>query len=462
MKMRTSKRFAFVFLMIALVCSIDALTGTPVQAAVGAKLTAGLTKTVLGNGLTVIVKESRANDVVAIQLSAGMGAEYESDKESGISRLLQQSLLKGTKTRTAEQIANEIESAGGRINAGSTKEVGYFQLNCTSEGLEKVLDVFFDVVLNPTFPAEEVNKEKTLQIRRIRERKDQLLASTVDLTQEVLYQNHPFHKPGEGYEETVASLGRDQVLAAYKRFYRPENMVIAAVGNFDSKRFVKEVAERFGGMKGGRKKLSVELPPISLAESRTKLEHKESASAWIVVAYPAPGSTQSNYLPAQVIDCVLGGSMNSRLFTESRDKKGLGYQVGSFYAGYSRDAFVGAYIGAKPDKFEVAREGIIDQVEAIHTAGITDDELSSARTFLRGTYIIDMESNGSQANGFANNECVGVGYDFADRYLDGIGKVTKEEALKVAKEYFGTYALGSILPEPPAQEGGKLQGTEQQ
>jgi len=459
--MRTLKRVMPVLLMIAASCSIQA-QAERAYAAEGSKLTAGLTRTVLRNGVTILVKESRANDVVAVQVTVPMGVKYESDKEAGISRLLQQALLKGTKTRTAEQIANEIESAGGRVSASSSKEVGFVQLSCTADGLEKVLDVFFDVILNPVFPAEEVSKEKTLQIRRLRERKDQLLASTVDLTQEVLYQGNPFHKPGEGYEETVATLGRDEVLEAYKRFYRPENLIIAAVGNFDSKKFVKKVEEKFGALKGGNKKISVELPPISLVESRSKLEHKESSSAWIVVAYPAPGMSEPNYLPAQVIDCVFGGSMNSRLFTELRDKKGLGYQVGSFYAGYSREAFIGAYIGTRPDRFAEARDGIVAEATRIRESGITEDELGSAKKFLRGTYIINLESNSSQAANFANNECVGVGYGYADRYVEGIGKVTEEEVLEVSKDHFSTYALGSILPETAEPETGKVQGTEQE
>jgi len=460
--MKMLGKSAFIALLIVVACSTCAMLTTPVEATGGTKLTSGLTKTVLGNGLTVLVKESKANDVVAIQLALGMGAKFESDSEAGVSKLVQQSLLKGTKTRTAEQIADEIESAGARINAGTTKEVGFIQLNCTAEGLDRVLDVFFDVILNPTFPVEEVNKEKSLQVRRIRERKDQLLASTVDLTQEVLYQQHPFHKPGEGYEETVETLGREQVLEAYKRFYRPENIVIAAVGNLDSKKFLKEVKNRMSVLKASGKRLAVELPSLSLTEPRTKLEHKESSSAWIVLAYLVPGPSQNDYLSAQVLDCVLGGSMNSRLFTELRDKKGLGYQVGSFYAGYSRDAFVGAYIGTKPDKFEVARDGIIEEVGKIRSSGITDEELTDTKKYLRGVYVINMESNGSQANSFANTECVGVGYDFADRYLDGVGEVTKDDVLKVAETYFGSYALGSILPEPAPKEGGETQGMEQE
>jgi zinc protease len=461
--MKMLGKSALTALVIALLsCAYIAFIAVPAEAAGGAKLTAGVTKKVLGNGITILVKESKANDVVAVQLVLGMGSKFESDKEAGISRLLQQCMLKGTKTRTAEQIADAIESVGGRINAGSTKEVGFIQLTCTSEGLGKAMDVFFDVISNPTLPVDEVNKEKALQIRRIRERKDQLFASTVDLAQETLYESHPFHKPGEGYEETVGTLGRDQVLEAYKRFYRPENIIIAAVGNLDSKKFVKEVEKKLKGLKATGKRLTVELPAVTLAEPRTKLNHKESSSAWIVMAYPTPGPSQKDYLPAQVLDCVLGGSMNSRLFTELRDKKGLGYQVGSFYAGYSRDAFVGAYIGTRPDKFEVARDAILEEVGKLRSAGITDEELINTKKYLRGAYIIDLESNASQVTSFATNECFGIGYDFADRYLEGIVNVTKDDVLKVANAYFATYALGSILPESATEKTQKSEGKEQE
>jgi len=461
--MRMLSKSAFAFVVTAAFClTCSAVPATPARAAGETKLTAGVTKKVLGSGVTVLLRESKANEIVAVQLALGMGAKFESDDEAGISRLLQQSMLKGTKTRSAEEIANEIESAGGRINVACTKETGIIQLTCTADGLAKALPVFFDVIINPTFPDEEVNKERDLQIQRIKERKDQLLASTVDLAQEVLYEKHPFHKPNEGYENTVETLGRQQVLEAYKRFYVPENMVIAAVGDFDSGKLGPEIEKMLGALKAAGKKPSVILPAVSLPDSRSRLQYKESSSAWIVMAYPVPGPSQNGYLPTQVLNSVLGGSMNSRLFTELRDKKGLGYQVGSLYAGFSRDAFVGAFIGTKPDKFEVARTGIADEVGKIRSDGITDDELASTKKYLRGTYIIELESNGSQASNLANNECTGIGYDFADRYLGGIEKVTKDEVLKSADEYFGFYALASILPQTTPIESGKTQGTEQE
>jgi predicted Zn-dependent peptidase len=154
--------------------------------------------------------------------------------------------------------------------------------------------------------------------------------------------------------------------------------------------------------------------------------------------------------------------MNSRLFTELRDKKGLGYQVGSFYAGYSRDAFVGAYIGTRPDQFEVAKDAILEEVGKLRSAGITDEELVNTKTYLRGAYIINLESNASQAASFGTNESFGIGYDFANRYLEGIGNVTKDDVLRVANTYFGTYALGSILPEGATEKTQKNEGREQE
>jgi predicted Zn-dependent peptidase len=224
-------------------------------------------------------------------------------------------------------------------------------------------------------------------------------------------------------------------------------MVLCAVGNLNAKKFVKDVEARFGGLKGDGAKLDARLPVFSLAESRQQLKHKKSASAWLVIAFPAPGMAQDDYFPARVLDSILGGSMHSRLFTELRDKQGLGYQVGSFFAGYSRDAFVGTYIGTRPDQYDTARDGILAEIEKVRSLEVSDEELNDTKTYLRGSYIIGLESNESQSYNFAYYECLGVGYDFTDRFLDGIQAVQKADLLRVAKERFGTYGLASTLPE---------------
>ncbi len=443
---------------VALVVTLFALLAVSAASASGVKPAAGVEKTVLKNGLTVLVKESGANDIVSIQMLAGMGPKFENDSEAGISRLLQNSLIKGTGSRTAEQIANEIESVGGRINSGSTKEVGFVSVTCTKEGLEAALDVFFDVILNPIFPEGEVEKEKELILQSIKQRKDQLLGSTIDLAQEVLYAEHPFHKPSEGYEETVGSFGREKVLDAYGRFYVPGNMVICAVGNLDGQKFAKEVERRLSKFEQKGKRLEASTTSISLPESREKLRYKKSSSAWLVIAFPAPGISQPDYLAARVLDSILGGSMHSRLFTELRDKQGLGYQVGSFLASFSREAFVGAYIGTRPDQFEIARDGILGEIEKVRTAEVTDEELADTKKYLRGSFIIGLESNDAQAYNFAYYECLGLGYDFVDRYLDGIQTVEKADLLRLAQNYFGAFALASTLPEKV--EGGAGEGEE--
>ncbi len=448
---RTKKSCVAAAVLIAvLICCMS----DPALAASQVKPSTGVQKMVLDNGLTILVKPSEANDIVSVQLILGMGPKFESDSEAGISRLLQQSLIKGTGTRTAEQIANEVESVGGRIDSGSTKEVGFVSFTCTKEAMPKVQEVFFDVVVDPSFPDEEVEKEKSIILQNIKQRRDQLLGSTIDLAQEVFYGQHPFHKPAEGYQETVSGFTRTQVREAYERFYKPGNMVLCAVGNLDAKKFAKDVEKTFKALGGDGTKPAAQLPPFSLPESRQQLRHKKSASAWLVIAFPAPGVSQNDYFPARVLDSILGGSMHSRLFTELRDKQGLGYQVGSFFAGYSRDAFMGTFIGTRPDQYETARDGILAEVEKVRNQEVTDEELNDTKTFLRGSFIISLESNESQSYNFAYYECLGVGYDFTDRFLEGIQAVEKADMLRLAKERFGTYGLASTLPEVATEESG--------
>ena len=404
-------------------------------------------KTILDNGLVILTKESRANDIVATSVLLRTGTRYEADERAGFSDLAQHLLLKGTTSRTATEIATEIDALGARLNASAHRDFGSVTLLSTRPHFPEALEILFDVLLHPSFLEDKVALEKEQALRRIQAREDRLLYKAVDLLSEAHYGAHPYHKPSLGYPETVEAFTRDDALAFHERFYIPNNMVITAVGNFESGAFIKRVQATLGTLP--RRSLpepaNAPLPTRDAALERT-LE-RESEAAWMSLGYDAPAITEPAYPAMEVLDSVMGGGMNSRLFTELREKRGLAYQVSSVYAARLGPSLYFAYIGTSPEQADSAKAGIIAEMDKICTSAPVPDEVDRAKTYIKGTFIMGQESNQSQAALLAQYELLGLGYQYVDRYPDLITKVTPEDVLAVAQRYLSVPpSLGAVLP----------------
>ena len=202
----------------------------------------------LQNGLVILTKPVTTNSIVSVVVSMKMGSLYESDEKSGLCTLMQNTLAKGTSTRTSQQIALDLESVGTRLSASSNREYGTVDLQSTSESLYESLDILFDLLQNATFPEDALELQKNLQIQNIYAMYDQPIYRAMDLMVDAHYGTHPFHKPRMGYPETVKNLQRTDVADIYKRIYIPNNMVISVVGNFDDKRLINEIEHKLGSI----------------------------------------------------------------------------------------------------------------------------------------------------------------------------------------------------------------------
>jgi predicted Zn-dependent peptidase len=409
---------------------------------------------VLQNGAVVLTRETRVNDIVATIVMLRMGSGFESDIEAGLSTLLQDSLLKGTITRTASQIATDIETLGASLDSSAQREYGVVSLITTKDEFLKGLDILFDVLRSPVFPENEVEREKDLIIQQIAKRKDQLLYNSFDLFNESFYGEHPYHKPQLGYPETVKKFTRDDVLRFYKRFYMPDNMIFSIVGNFDAGAAVNRIKSTFGALPRGNLPVldSVKLPERLVPLER--FQQQESQATWIVVGYDAPSILEREFAAMEVFDAILGGSMDSRLFKELRDKRGLAYEVGCIYAARKGPSFLAAYMGTENQQFGIAKQGILEVISRLKEEGPSGDELVRAKKYIKGTFTIGQERNVSQAALIATYDLYGLGYEFVDRYPRLIDDVSLQDVKAVALKYLGNYVLAAVGENvDPASQG---------
>ena len=403
-------------------------------------------RTELPNGLVIVTKQVTTNSIVSVVVALKMGSLYETDEEAGLCTLMQDTIIKGTKTRSSEQIALELESMGTRLGSSSDREYGTLTLQSTADSFDRSLDILYDIVVNPTFPDDAVNLEKNLQLSNILMRQDQPMYNAIDLLVEAHFGSHPFHKPRIGYTETVKTLSRENLLRKYREIYVLNNMVISVVGNFDEDRLLQNITQHIGSLPRGESPKKVPGSVDTRTQPVEKTVTRETAADWFALGWTSPELDNPEYYAMEVLDSITGGSMNSRLFVAIREKRGLAYQVSSFVNARMAAGVYVAYIGTKPSTYEQAKQLLIDEVLRMGSEKAAPDELKSTKSYLRGMNIMGMESNSGQASQYAQYEIVGVGYDFGDRYVKNIDAVTADDVLRVGKKYLDrNYALGGVL-----------------
>ncbi len=407
----------------------------------------------LPSGITLVGRGDIENDLVAVKLHVRMGSAEETDDKAGVTSLAMRLLLKGTVRRTAARLAADLESLGGRLTTGSAKEAATISLLCAREVLDPCLDLLIETVTEPTFPEGEFETERQAALARIRARKDHLLGLAFDLFHELYYGAHPYHKPATGYEASVKALKRSDIVSAYERLVTASNMVAAVVGRVDLDRVAARLDQGLSALDPGVPPRAAAAPfPARGAEA---IERRDMQTAKIVAGYPAPPVGHPDSAAMAVFSAVLGGSMDSRLFTELRDRRGLAYEIGALYAGYVGPSFIAAYLGTRGEQAAVARAALIAEVERLRDEGPSPDEFERACNFLTGSQLMALERNANRASAYGLNELLGLGYDYGDRFLEALDRVTPAGVRHAAVTWLDRPSITTVLPEPGSAAAGR-------
>jgi zinc protease len=402
--------------------------------------------TTLSNGSRVVLRRTKANDIVALKMYLPMGPLYEAQEEAGLSNLLQEMLLHGTLRRSEEDLQDALADIGAKLDAASANDYGSVTLRVARPEFEKALDLLEEVVAQPALDESELAKEKVRILNRIKAQNDSLLAAAFELFRETFYEGHPYHKPILGYPGTVPALERRTLQAARERFYQSHRLVVSAVGNIEPDPLLRRIERLSLPISNGLPE-----PPregaVRHPRPREVSKRRESLAAWLVVGFPAPSVGDPDFAAARLLDAILGGTMNSRLFSELREKRSLAYQVSSYYNDQKSHSFLAGYIGTSAQKFEEARGAMLHEFHRLADEPVTQAELERAKKYLRGAYIVSAETNSAQASRMGRYELNGLGQDFGDRLLERIAAVTPEEIRTLAETWFGPHVLAAIRPD---------------
>ncbi len=404
-----------------------------------------INKTILPNGVRLLSERVPYVDSVSVGVWIEAGARDEEANQLGTSHFLEHMLFKGTQTRSARQIADEMDSLGGQLNAFTDKEFTCYYARVLGEHLPKALDVISDMVLNSVFDPVEISREKNVVLEEIKRHEDTPEDEVHDLLAQTLWKGHKLGNAVIGNRAVVGAMTRDDLLLYMETFYRPDALVIAAAGNVDHVAFVDLVSAAFGDLKGNRPSRSaIPVEPhltACLKDKSTEQIHFCLGTAGF------PQHSQDKYALAAV-DSILGGGMSSRLFQEIRESRGLAYAVGSYSASYSEAGLFAIYGGTSVDNVRTVVELTHKECENMGRDSVTDDELQRAKNQIRGALVLGQESMSNRMSRLAKSELYFGRIIRMEEILGAIMRVTKEDVASVASRLFqgSRFAVSAIGP----------------
>lgn len=401
----------------------------------------------LSNGIRVLLKRNPAVPLFSVHAAFLGGLRYEDENTNGISNFMSGMFTRGTSSRSAEDIATQIEGLGGTVDGFSGKNSVGVTLSALSENFEGAMDIFSDVMLNPSFSDEEMERERREILAALEKQKDNLTGKTVRNFLGTLFLEHPYRFNVLGTEETVNGFASADVRKFYKKVIKPENMVISVAGDIDAEKTLGILEKLFGGMK--RSGFENIRPPresvLSAARENVEFE-KEKAQTHIIAGYHAPGFKSRDRYAFEVLNTVLSGQ-GGRLFIELRDKKSLAYAVTSFYVPGMEGGYFGVYIGTAPQKEKEALEAIREQLRLI-LKGVEEQELERAKNYIVGSFEIGLQRNSAQAATVGFDELYGIGAYEYRKFPEKILAVTADDVARVAGKYINPEAAAVAILKP--------------
>lgn len=356
----------------------------------------------LPTGLTVVTDSMPHLETAALGVWTGVGGRNEKTNEHGISHLLEHMAFKGTVTRTSRQIVEEIEAVGGDLNAATSTETTAYYARVLKADVPLALDVLSDILANPSFDAEELEREKSVIAQEIGAAQDTPDDVIFEHLSELSFPDQPIGRSLLGTPKTLKAFDRDMLRGYLNTHYRGPNMVVSAAGAVDHIAVVAEAEKRFASFNGPA---SPSPSPAAFGKGGTKVVRRDLEQAHLTLALEGVPQTDPSLFSLQTFTNILGGGMSSRLFQEVREKRGLCYSVYTFHAPYKDTGFFGLYTGTDPADAPEMMDVIVDEINAA-VETLTDAEVARAKAQMKASLLMALESCGSRAEQLARHVMV--------------------------------------------------------
>jgi predicted Zn-dependent peptidase len=354
----------------------------------------------LSNGIPVVMEQLKNMRSVALGIWVKVGSRDEEFNKSGISHFLEHMFFKGTVKRTAKDIAVEIDSLGGEINAFTSKESTTFYVKILDEYIEKGIELLADIFLHSTFPEGDIEKEKGIvkeEIKLIEDTPDDYIH---DLFNQTIWGNKGLGQPVLGRRETVKSFTREDLISHIRKYYGTKDVVISCAGNFEHDTIISILSRSLGSLRRGSEPAKGPLPHF---ESKVDVFHKELSEAHICLGIEGIPQTSEDRYSLYVLNTIFGAGVSSRLFQEIREKRGLAYSIYSFVSSYYDTGIWGVYAGVSRKRVGEVAGLILKEMNDLKST-LTEVELQRSKNQLKGNIILGLESTSSRMTNIARQE----------------------------------------------------------
>jgi len=345
----------------------------------------------LSNGIRVVSEAMPHLETASVGVWVDVGARYEDQAINGISHMLEHMAFKGTTTRSARRIAEEIENAGGYLNAYTTREHTTYYARVLKDDVALAVDLLGDILTNPRFDDVELAREKDVIIQEIGGANDTPDDLVFEMLQETAYPNQPIGRSILGTPDRVRAISRDDLIAFMATHYTGENMVIAAAGNIDHDALVPMLEDAFGRLPSSASRLWV---PATY-QGGTRMTDRTLEQVHVCFGLNSLAFDHPDYFALQVYSMILGGGMSSRLFQEIREERGLAYSIYSFVSPHADAGLFGVYAGTHPSMVAGLAPLVADEMKKM-LAGASDEEMIRARAQLKAGLLMSLESTSAR------------------------------------------------------------------
>ncbi len=386
-------------------------------------------------GAKLITRENHSLPLICLGIYFKGGRSYESLENCGITRLTLNGSLKGTKNRSAERIFNTLEILGASIETVAEADYFGYLFEVLSANLDPALEILADVIKNPLFDSEEIGKEKRILLAKIQKNKDNMREYPIQLFYQATFSEHPYGLNGLGEAEAVSHLNSSEVNRWHQKCFLANNMVIVAVGDFDSSHLKRKLEELFEDFK--RKSTEEpKIPKIKLKKKENVLvQSRSKAQTAQALGFVTCPYREDDLYALKVLQAVASGT-GGRFFQRLREKRGLAYTVYGVNDSWKLGGVFYAYIATSPENEKIAKDELLSEFYRFKTEFITDEELNTAKNYIQGMYQIHLETNAALVKQYAKAELLGKGIQEVENYPKKVAQVTKEEVRKVATRYF--------------------------
>jgi predicted Zn-dependent peptidase len=393
----------------------------------------------LSNGLMVVTEKMPHVRSVSVGIWLGTGSRGETPANNGIAHFIEHMVFKGTQRRTAEEIAQTMDSVGGMLDAFTAKEMTCFSAKVLDEHLPIAFDVLSDLVLRPRFDDADIAKEKQVVLEEIKMDEDNPESVIHELFTANFWRGHSLGLPILGTPETVPQFSRETLFDRFRSWYAPNNIVITAAGNLEHGRLVDLVSGEFGGAAKDCAAAARTAPqPHAGIEQRNK---RELEQVHIVLGVPSYPLAHERRYAASLLNIILGGGMSSRLFQNIRERQGLAYAIFSELSPYTDSGVFSVYAGTSPESAAQVIRSVVEEFRRIRQEAVSAEELRRAKDHLKGSMMLSLESTSARMSNLARQAMYFNRFVSLDEMLASIEVVTREEVLAIAHDFFGSEQL---------------------